>query len=238
MIKPLLITSLCAFLAAVGFFSLAAASAVAHGDSTFWQNLEHWDSNSAGPGLRGGGPQTVRTLTWPGGDTLEVAIGADVIYTQGPVASVTVTGPKTTVDHMVFRNGRLMLDTPIRDTGDVNVVMTAPGVKKFVLAGSQNLTIAGYRQDSLDATLAGSGDLNISGAADRLKINIAGSGDVDAAALTVKDASVNIAGSGDATIAPTASVDVNIAGSGDVELTTHPANVKSSVFGSGSVILR
>ncbi len=238
MIKPLLITSLCAFLAAAGFFSLAAASGVAHGGGEFWKNLDDYDFDSDdgdGRRLSGAGPQTTRTLAWPGGDLLEVAIGADVVYTQGPVASVTVTGPRTTVEHMVFRNGRLTLDTPMRDTGEVNVVMTAPDVKRFVLAGSQNLTVNGFKQDSLEATLAGSGDLTLSGAAERLKLNIAGSGDVDAGALSVADASVNIAGSGDARISPVKSADINIAGSGDVHLTTRPPSVKSSVFGSGEV---
>jgi hypothetical protein len=233
MIKSLLLTALCAFLAAAGFFSLAAASGVAHGGGDFWKNFEHYDGD--GRRLSGDGPTTTRSLTWTGGDTLEVAIGADVKYTQGPVASIVATGPKGAVDNLIVQNGEIRFVRPMRGAGDIEIVMTAPDVKHFKLMGSQNLSIDGYRQDTMQVELAGSGDVDINGGARTLKLSIAGSGDVDAADLTLVDADVNIAGSGNAKIGPTGNADISIAGSGDVELVSHPANVKSSVVGSGSI---
>ena len=239
MIKPLLITSLCAFLAAAGFFSLAAASGVAHGNGDFWRNLEHWDFDSGdGPRIEGGGPVTTRTLAWPGGETLEIAIGADVEYTQGSAASIVATGPKGAVDNLVVRDGELRFDRPMRHNGGLKVVMTAPDVKAFSLLGSHSLTIRGYQQDRLEIALAGSGDVDVHGETQSFKAAIAGSGDIDAADLKVADAKVNIAGSGDATVGPTNSAEISIAGSGDVELTSHPADLKSNVMGSGSVTTR
>ncbi len=237
MIKPLLITSLCAFLAAAGFFSLAAASGVAHGGNNFWQNLEHFDPDpdSDDRGRRSDGPVTTRTIPWTGGDTLEVSIGADVQYTQGPVANLTVTGRKTAVDNVVVTNGEIRFSRSMRNHGDLRVVMTAPDVKKFRLRGSHSLVVDNYNQDTMDVSLAGSGDIDLNGKARSLNLSIAGSGDVDGADLALADASVSIAGSGDAKLAPTQTVDISIAGSGDVELTSHPATVKSRVAGSGSI---
>jgi hypothetical protein len=235
MIKPLLITSLCAFLAAAGFFSLAVASGVAHGGNDFWRNFEDFDSDNRGPRVSGDGPQTTRTLIWPGGDTLVIAVRADVKYTQGPVGSLTVTGSKGAVDHLIVDDGELKFDRRMRDTGRLSIVMTAPDVKEFVMAGSQNLSIDGYNQDKLTAVIAGSGEMVVRGAAKTLELNIAGSGDVDAGGLTLDDAEINIAGSGDATIAPRLSAEVNIAGSGDVLLKSNPPKLETAIFGSGSV---
>lgn len=236
MIKPLLITSLCAFLAAAGFFSLAAASGVAHGGGNFWQNL---DNLSVRPDEdrrdRRDGPVVTRTIPWTGGDTLEVSLGADVQYTQGPVANLTVTGGKSAVDNVMVSNGEIRFSRSMQNHRDVRIVMTAPDVTKFKLRGSHSLVVDNYDQDTMEVSLAGSGDIDLNGKARRLDLSIAGSGDVDAADLALSDATVSIAGSGDAKLAPTQTVDISIAGSGDVELTSHPATVKSRVAGSGSI---
>ena len=238
MIKSLLIVSLCAFLAAAGFFSMAVASGVAHGGRYFWTNFEHFDDNSNDDGQRvdGGGPTITRTLAWPGGDSLEVGIAADVKYTQGPVASLVATGPKGAIEHLTVNGGELRFDRRLRHHGDrIQIVMTAPDVKHFILAGSQDLSVNGYSQDSMDVTLAGSGDIDLHGQAKTLKLTIAGSGDVDAADLVLAEAKVSIAGSGDATVGPTQLAEISIAGSGDVDLTSHPATMNSKVAGSGSI---
>lgn len=230
MIKPLLITSLCAFLAAAGFFSLAVASGVAHGGNP-WNNMGFMSPDR----IDGEGPQTTRTIPWPGGDTLEVSIGADVRYVQGPNTGLVITGRKTTVDNLEVSNGELRFIKSMNHRGDLDVVLTAPDVKKFKLRGSHSLVVDNYDQDTLDVSLAGSGDIDLNGKARSLNLSIAGSGDVDAADLVLADAKVSIAGSGDATVGPTQSAEISIAGSGDVNLINHPAKVQSRVAGSGSI---
>lgn len=232
MIKPLLITSLCAFLASAGFFTLAAASNVAHGNS-----MRNFDFMS-GDRIDGEGPQTARTIPWPGGDTLDVSIGADVRYVQGPNAGVIVTGRKTTVDNIEVANGEIRFIKPMNHRGDVDIVLTAPDVTRFKLRGSHSLTVDFYDHDTIDVSLAGSGDVDLNGKARRLDLSIAGSGDVDAEDLVLTEAKVSIAGSGDATVGPTQSAEISIAGSGDVDLINHPVNVQSRVAGSGSITTR
>ena len=101
--------------------------------------------------------------------------------------------------------------------------------------GSGDLTIRDYDQPSLALDLSGSSDVTASGRADRLSLDIAGSGDADLARLTLKDARIDIAGSGEATVAATGTVDVSIDGSGDVNLALRPAKLNSSISGSGEV---
>ncbi|MEI9902925.1 MAG: hypothetical protein WDN06_02290 [Asticcacaulis sp.] len=52
-------------------------------------------------------PSVSRDLTWDGGDTLVLDVPADVTFTQGKTASVTVTGPSSLVDRVRLSDGRL-----------------------------------------------------------------------------------------------------------------------------------
>jgi hypothetical protein len=70
-----------------------------------------------------------------------------------------------------------------------------------------------------------------------LKLNIAGSGDINAVRLKSADLKLNVGGSGDIRIGSLAatSLDVTVAGSGDVEVGGKADSVSTSVAGSGDV---
>jgi hypothetical protein len=192
-------------------------------------------SGSAYGAGKGDGPQMTRTLAWPGGDTLGVSVGAHVRYTQGPNTGLVATGRKATVDNLVIVNGNVRFARPMFNSGDLVLVLTAPDVQRFRLAGSNSLTVARYDRDSLEVSISGSGNADLNGKARRAEFKISGSGKIDAAGLAVADAKINISGSGEAKAGPTQSADINISGSGDVELTSNPAKLNSKVSGSGSV---
>lgn len=196
------------------------------------------------------GPMTTRTLAWTGGETLTVDSSVDVEYVQGPANSVVVTGPKALADRVTVEDGRIRLaDGDERvvfgwssgnfsarsERDELKVVVTAPNVRRFVSNGSGDLTIRQYDQPSMSVAVSGSSDVSASGRADRLDLDISGSGDADLASLTLTDAKVDIAGSGEATVAASGTVDIDINGSGDVNLALRPAKLNSSVSGSGQV---
>jgi len=79
--------------------------------------------------------------------------------------------------------------------------------------------------------------MRASGKVSKLKVGVAGSGDVQTADLKADQVSVSIAGSGDVTVHADKTLDVSIAGSGDVIYSGDPA-VKSQVAGSGSISRR
>ena len=87
------------------------------------------------------------------------------------------------------------------------------------------------------ASVSGSGDLTADKAEGAFKGAIAGSGNLDIAALRASDADLSIAGSGDMTVAGSAErLSASVAGSGDIDaagLTATGASV--SVLGSGNV---
>ena len=198
-------------------------------------------------------PSTSKTLTWTGGDLLAVDLPADVVYTQGPAASVTVSGPQSLVNRINLDNGRLSIsDGPdhkesFNFTWDKNgiasstshegarITVTAPNVKRFEMTGSGDLDLRGYDQPSIDISIAGSGSVHAVGRTQALKLNVSGSGSADLAALETKDADVSVNGSGDATIHASGRAKIDISGSGNVDLATKPAKVDTTISGSGTV---
>jgi hypothetical protein len=198
-----------------------------HSWANHWVHVDVDDSDN--------GPRVSRDLAWTGGDRLEVDAPADVEYTQGPVAKVTVSGPKSMVDRVVIQDGRIDMRGDGWSMGSLKVVMTAPNVTSFETNGSQDLSIANYKQDQLHVALHGSGSVTAKGEAAHTDLQISGSGDADLGGLTGDEAKVQISGSGDATIAPKVTARVDVSGSGDVTLLTHPANVQSNISGSGSL---
>ena len=198
-------------------------------------------------------PSTSKTLAWTGGDLLAVDLPADVVYTQGPSASVTITGPQSLVDRIRLENGRLSIaDGPDhkeslnltwnKDGWDARtshegarITVTAPAVKRFEMTGSGDLDLRGYDQPSIDINIAGSGSVHAVGRTVALKLNVSGSGDADLAALQAKDADVSVSGSGGTDVYATGTAKIDISGSGNVDLATKPAKIDTTISGSGTV---
>jgi hypothetical protein len=160
-----------------------------------------------------------------------------VAYTQGPVAKITVSGPANLVNDVEIDGGRIRWrhHRHHMHSGDLTVVMTAPGVTRFEMSGSGKLAIAGYKQDKLDLDLSGNADVTAAGETGALVLDVSGSSDADFSALKAKSAQVSISGSGEAKLAPTDEAKVDISGSGDVTLLTHPRRLETNVSGSGTL---
>jgi hypothetical protein len=182
-------------------------------------------------------PVVSRTQAWTGGERLEVDAPVNVRFTQGDgPAALTLRGPKAALDRLVVEGGRIRFDSGVAVAADdVTVELTAPKVVQFEVAGSGDLDIRNYRQDSLSLKVTGSGDVTAQGAAKSVQAATSGSGDADLSQLSVDGADVRISGSGSTTVGPRAWAKVDISGSGDVTLTSRPPKVESHVTGSGDV---
>lgn len=202
-----------------------------------WNGDWDWDSHDRGRWRHyDGGPQTTRDFAWTGGDSLEIDVPADVQYTQGPTAKLTVTGPERALSDLIVSDGHIRYDHRHRHGwSDLTIVMTAPSVQRFEIHGSGKLAIAGYSQDRLELDISGNAEVSASGATRDIKVDVSGSGDADLSALKAKSADVEISGSGQARLAPTDAARVDISGSGDVTLLSHPPKLETHVSGSGTL---
>ncbi|HTT10867.1 MAG TPA: head GIN domain-containing protein [Burkholderiaceae bacterium] len=119
-------------------------------------------------------------------------------------------------------------------SGDVLADDIKAGIFEGVIHGSGNVRIARLEADTVAVSIAGSGNFNARGRADKVGFVIEGSGDVLAEDLLAKSAAVRIAGSGDARVNATETLQARIAGSGDVRYRGSP-QVDKKIAGSGEV---
>jgi hypothetical protein len=242
MIRVLVMIAVAGFL--VSLASLTAAVAIGGPElleSAAWGGWNpHWvhRSDSVTYSERWSGAETTRDMAWTGGDTLDVDVPADVQYTQGPEAKLTVSGPERALDDLEVDGGRLTWRYGRHHHmhfGGLRIALTAPSVTRFELNGSGDLAIANYKQDKLDVRISGNGDVRANGEAGDVTLDVSGSGDADLGGLKSKSADIEINGSGDAKAAPTDSAKVRISGSGDVTLLTHPPRLETNISGSGEL---
>ena len=199
--------------------------------------------NKWGKGIKGEGPKVTKTLDLDEITGLGVSIGAKVYLTQGNKQKVEIKAQQNIIDLIDkdVRSGkwriRLEKGTNLKDHDGIDIYITIPTIEELSVAGSGS--IIGKTKfnnlDDLEVSIAGSGDVDLSGSGEDLEVSVAGSGDVDMASFVVDNCEVSIAGSGDCEVNVSGSLQVSIAGSGDVKYKGSPDKVKSSIAGSGNV---
>jgi len=156
-------------------------------------------------------------------DTLSVGREGD--WRQSGIATIRVTMPTPT-------------SLTLAGSGEIELDRLGTGAAASVnVAGAGESRVGRIDADTLEVNVAGSGSLKAAGAARKLDLSIAGSGDIDLRGVEVGDADVAIAGSGDAVFSSDGTVDASIMGSGDIEVI---GNARCSInkMGSGEVTCR
>lgn len=120
-------------------------------------------------------------------------------------------------------------------SGSVRFNKLVEGYKgEFNLAGSGSILISNIKVESLNCSLAGSGEIQVKGIADRASYSVASSGGIKAFGCKVGKADCSIAGSGSIYVNAVDRLDASVMGSGDIRYQGTPA-LSKSVMGSGKV---
>ena len=180
-------------------------------------------------------------------------VGAfDKIAVAGPYEVTVVTGGQPGVSAKGGQN--LLEETDVVVEGDTLKIMpkkrkgirwnwnrgkavftvNAAALHGAAIAGSGDLKLASVTGGKIKLAIAGSGDVSAAGKADSVNLSIAGSGDIDAGGLAAQTADVSIAGSGNIAANASGTADVSIMGSGDVAI-SGGAKCTVSKHGSGNV---
>lgn len=105
---------------------------------------------------------------------------------------------------------------------------------QLTAAGTGNLLLKQLAYDSVNAELAGSCNVTLSGTATRLQARISGTGTIDAADLAAKEAAARLSGSGEIRVHASQKLDARLSGAGRIAYRGKPA-LKLSVTGAGSI---
>lgn len=105
---------------------------------------------------------------------------------------------------------------------------------EFNLAGSGSVIISNIKVESLNCSLAGSGEFQVKGSADRASYSVASSGEIKAFGCKAGKADCSIAGSGSIDVNAVDRLDASVMGSGEIRYQGTPA-LSKSIMGSGEV---
>ncbi len=196
---------------------------------------------------------------------ISLQTAATVVVRQGSPAALSISGPAAEVaqTETVVEKGILVIRQPkaskmlsFSKSAIVTITVTLPEVESLSLnssgsirgasaltganlalslAGSGSLQLEAVLSGAVTTSLAGSGEVMLSGKCEKNSVRVAGSGNVKASKLAAQDVTVAISGSGNVSVAAAKSLDVRISGSGNVRYAGTPATLVKRVTGSGSV---
>jgi hypothetical protein len=215
---------------------------------------------SAQSSIKGEGDVVKQEIKLSDFDGIELAIGADVVLTQGKTQKVVIEGQQNIIDNIEKEvrgsSWKISYDKNVKSAKPVTIYITLQKISDIAFSGSGSISTKGkfsglndldiamsgsgdiqleVEADDIDLAMSGSGDVDLSGSGKSLDIAISGSGNVDATSLPVSGCAVAISGSGDVMVHVNGDLEVAISGSGNVKYKGN-ANVESWTSGSGRVV--
>ncbi len=205
------------------------------------------------------GAPTTRTHNLSNVEEVELRTSGHLTIVAGDSEALTVNAGMNIIDNLTYeiRDGTLVLDAIASDSGwnQISYTLVVPGLRVIRLAGSGDISaadvfrgtgtleVSGSGSASLDAnntsdlrvTIEGSGDVTIVGASTSLELSSEGSGNFNGKDLQTNSATLELSGSGSAQVAVSQSLDAHVSGSGDLSYTGQPADITSSITGSGEI---
>lgn len=213
-----------------------------------------------GKKIKGNGNVTTETVSTSDYDQVSAVGPMDVYLVSGNEGTIQVEADsnfheyievETDGDKLILKikkNHNLKSKNPIKITvpfRDLDAVkLTGSGdifTKDAITADNFEASVTGSGDVNLEINatdvsfkVTGSGDMRLKGGADRVSIRISGSGDFDGRQFRAKTAEVQVSGSGDAKVYAESSLTARVSGSGDITYGGNPT-VDKKVSGSGSI---
>jgi hypothetical protein len=190
--------------------------------------------------LRGSGITATQTRSLPAFTAVDLAGGNQVAVHVGAGQAVTVRADDNLVRYVTttVTGGTLVVgqSRSFTSNGPMSVDVSVPSLDAVRLSGSGILTIEGVRGSRFAVDVPGSGVVTAAGSVTRLDATLSGSGDVQLQGLTARDATARVLGSGRLQVDATRSLDATISGSGAIFYSGDPTRVSQSVSGSGAIV--
>lgn len=189
-------------------------------------------------GVQGSGDVQSEERTVAGFDTILLEGGGRIFVDVSETESLTIEAEDNLLPLLSSEviGGRLELRTSesISPTRPIIYTIGAAAFEGISIVGSGDLVATNLDCASFDASIAGSGNFDLTGQCDRLDLSIVGNGDFAGEAFEVGTADIDISGSGDVVVNAVDELVVRISGSGDVEYLGDPST-DIDIAGSGDV---
>jgi hypothetical protein len=222
---------------------IGAAGAIDKKDfSDGWEGFSLFDGRPRCEAVAGA-TSASRTMDWDGSSRAGLNLLGQASYTPGSGDKLQASGDPQVLAHLRIRKGTVELDCRGWRERTRDLAITLPGreFEKFEVTGGR-LTIAKLQQQRVSIEIAGSGKVQASGKLeDSIKLGIAGSGEMELGQIAAPSGKIEIAGSGTMRAQSVAINDLKleIAGSGRAEVGQLAAHTtRLDIAGSGTVIAK
>jgi Putative auto-transporter adhesin, head GIN domain len=211
-----------------------------------------------GFGVRGTGPAKTESRNVTGFHAVSLDLSGDVEVRVGDF-KVEVQAQENLLPLLKteVENGtlRLYFDESISHSQDIKILITAPSFDAFSLGGSGeikvlspiqsdkmdislggsgNIVMSQATYNTLECSIAGSGGIELAGKANNARIDVSGSGEVNARNMEMNELRAQISGSGSISANVVQLLKADVSGSGEIHYSGSPT-VETNVSGSGSV---
>jgi hypothetical protein len=197
------------------------------------------DSTTRGNGVQGSGVAATQARHLPSFTSVDLA-GANVVTVHvGGKQAVVVHADDNLLQFVTtnVRNGELVIDGTGSFTArsPMHVDVTVPKFEAATLSGDGVVTVDVVEAEQFATRLPGNGVLRVSGTVDRLDATLEGSGDIQLENLIVRDATAKVSGTGRLQVHATGTLDASVSGTGVILYSGNPSKVTQSVTGSGAI---
>lgn len=142
-----------------------------------------------------------------------------------------------------WKSGGILVTIPVEDlraislsgSGDINGKKPLKSdYFEATMSGSGDINLD-IESDELKVTLSGSGDIKLQGSAGNLEIRVSGSGDVNTYELEARNVNAVVSGSADLKVTAKESIKARVSGSGDIHYRGNPEKIDTKSSGSGDI---
>ncbi len=192
-----------------------------------------------GPRIKGSGHEVTQARQVATFRRIEIRGSTDVVARIGPGTAITVSGDDNIVPHVrtEVRGDTLIIDMEdgsYSTSAPLLVTVSTPALDGIAISGSASAQASGVTAERFDASISGSGSMEVAGTAGRLEASVSGSGDMRLFGLATRRAAVDVSGSGNIELSAAEALSVEVSGSGDVRYRGNP-RVRSDVQGAGEL---
>ncbi len=189
-------------------------------------------------GVRGSGDVQTDERAVSGFDEILLEGGGSIVVDVSGTESLRIEADDNLLPLLSseVRGRRLELRTreSIAPSQPIVYTIGAVAFEGISIVGSGDVVATNLDCTSFDASIAGAGDLDLTGECDRLDLSITGTGGFAGEAFEVATADIGISGSGNVVVNATDELVVRITGSGDVGYLGDPST-DIDIAGSGDV---
>ena len=187
----------------------------------------------------GSGKMKLEKRTVPAFTAVEISGAYDVEIVAQKDQKLEVEGDENLLSLIIteVKNGVLSVrnEKGFDTEHKLRLRISLPTLDSISTSGANDIVASNVKSDEFSINASGAGNMQVSGEAESLQVEISGAGEVDAKDLRARKVTISSSGSAQADVYASEELRANVSGAGNVTYYGDPKNVSEDTSGSGSI---